>query len=108
MWSILHPLFRPHRSHCDSPKGATRRPSCVGEKLLPQAPSFASYLVGRKHPANELSEWGKPGTRDSMSEIWPFAAPPATETRRHLFFVRCLFSEDDFVVDFSRGELAFN
>ncbi|XZE51498.1 IS110 family transposase [Planctomycetaceae bacterium SH139] len=33
---------------------------------------------------------------------------PATETRRHLFFVRCLFTEDDFVVDFSRGELAFN
>ncbi len=97
MWSILHPLFRPHRSNCDSPKGATRRLGCVSEKLLTQAPSFASYF-----------EWGKPGSSDSMSEIWPFAAPTAIESRCHLFFVRCLFGEDDFVVDFGCGELAFN
>jgi hypothetical protein len=108
MWSILHPFFRPHRSHCDSPKGATPRPSCVSEKLLTQAPSFASYLVDRKHPANELREWGKPVSSDSMSEIWPFAAPTATESHCHLFFVRGLFIKDDFVVDFSHGELAFN
>lgn len=76
--------------------------------LLTQATSFASYLVGRKHPANELREMGKPGSSDSKRETWPFAVPTATESHRNLFFVRCLFIKDDFVVDFSRGELAFN
>lgn len=53
-------------------------------------------------------ENGEKGACDGKSELWPLAAPPAIESRRHLFFVRCLFTEDDFVVDFSRGELAFN